>query len=234
MALLHGWGVDGRLMLSTAQGLNRAGFEVLVVDLPGFGSSAPPPEVWCVHDYAKTFINLLDHLQIEQTTVIGHSFGGRIGLVLGSEYPERINRLVLTSAAGVPPRRKLIPTLRLRIFKMTRAVLNHFGGRSVTERMSAWYNQRYGSPDFKQTSGIMRETFKRIIDADLRPFAAQVKVPTLLVWGDRDDDTPLWMGKTLERLIPDAGMVIFSGTGHYAYLERNVEFVRIVTHFLTH
>ncbi|MGQ9910034.1 MAG: alpha/beta fold hydrolase [Candidatus Flexifilum sp.] len=234
VTLLHGWGVDSSLMLSTAQGLSRSGFEMIIPDLPGFGSSASPPHAWSACDYAKIVIHLLDHLDVKRTAVIGHSFGGRIGLILASEYPARVSKLVLTSAAGVPPQRRLIPTVRLRAFKAMRAVANRLGGRRIAEQMSTWYNQRYGSPDFKQTSGIMRETFKRIIGEDLRPFAARISAPTLLIWGDQDEDTPLWMGKTLEQAIPDAGLVTFPGAGHYAYLERNAEFVRIVTHFLTH
>lgn len=232
--LLHGWGVNAALMLTTARSLQQAGISAIVPDLPGFGLSDPPPVTWLVGDYAKLVVRLLDQLGLEQVGLIGHSFGGRLGLILGSDHAARFSRMVLTSAAGVPPRRPLLPTLRLRTYKALRSAITSLGARGLSERMSAWYNRRYGSADFQQTSGVMRETFKQVIAADLRPFAARVSIPTLLIWGDADNDTPLWMGQTLEKLIPDAGLVVFSGAGHYAYLERHAEFIRVAAHFFTH
>lgn len=77
----------------------------------------------------------------------------------------------------------------------------------------------------------MRETFVKVVNQDLLPHAARVQAPTLLFWGDQDEDTPLWMGQTLEKTMPDAGLIVLEGAGHYSYLERLGEFVRVVDHF---
>jgi pimeloyl-ACP methyl ester carboxylesterase len=77
----------------------------------------------------------------------------------------------------------------------------------------------------------MRNTFVKVVNEDLLPYAARIKVPTLLLWGDRDEDTPLWQGQLLEKTIPDAGLVVFEGAGHYSYLDRLGETVRILDHF---
>ena len=77
----------------------------------------------------------------------------------------------------------------------------------------------------------MRETFVKVVNEDLRPYAKRVKPSTLLFWGDKDEDTPLWQGRELENLIPDAGLVVYAGAGHYSYLERLNETVNTVDYF---
>jgi len=72
-------------------------------------------------------------------------------------------------------------------------------------------------------TGVMRQTFVNVVNEDLQSYAGRVRVPTLLLWGDADEDTPLWQGQLLEQLIPDAGLVVYPGAGHYSYLERPVQ-----------
>ena len=78
----------------------------------------------------------------------------------------------------------------------------------------------------------MRGTLVRIVNEDLRSLLPQVRVPVLLIWGDKDTETPLADGQLMERMIPDAGLVVFEGAGHYAYLEQAARFCTIVTVFL--
>ena len=87
---------------------------------------------------------------------------------------------------------------------------------------------RHSSPDYLEADEDMKETFVRIVSQDLRPLLGQVVQPTLLVWGDRDDATPLWMGQEMERGIRDAALVVFEGRGHFAYLEEAGRFAAIV------
>ncbi len=77
----------------------------------------------------------------------------------------------------------------------------------------------------------MRETFVKVVNEDLLPYAAQVKPSTLLFWGDQDMDTPLSQGQLLEKTIPDAGLVVWEGAGHYSYLDRLADTVRVMDHF---
>ncbi|HYO89947.1 MAG TPA: alpha/beta fold hydrolase, partial [Candidatus Limnocylindrales bacterium] len=86
---LHGWGASRQLMTPVAERLAPLGYTVYALDLPGFGETPPPPASWGVNDYAQFVLAALNSLAIEKTHLIGHSFGGRIGLVLGSSAPER-------------------------------------------------------------------------------------------------------------------------------------------------
>ena len=93
--------------------------------------------------------------------------------------------------------------------------------------------QKFGSPDYRALTPEMRKTFNQVISLDLTDRLPLVKAETLLFWGEDDTETPLWMGRKMEELIPDAALIAESGTGHFAYLERAEKFNRIILSFLT-
>jgi len=120
------------------------------------------------------------------------------------------------------PRRIIFTLLRLPLLKRLEAPTRE------------WFRRRFSSPDGStslEKGPVFYETFKRVVNQDLLSYAARITAPTLLIWGDADEDTPLEQAHRLEKTIPNAGLVVFEGAGHYAYLERPVDFVRIVTHF---
>jgi pimeloyl-ACP methyl ester carboxylesterase len=229
--LLHGWGANLQLMVPLAEKLVTAGFSIYAPDLPGFGSSPEPQRAWTVYDYADCVLGFLDALQLDRVFLFGHSFGGRLGLILASRNASRIRKMALSDAAGIRPAQPLTQKLRLHLYRSIRDGLYTVGAKSLADRLRVLYNRRYGSSDFQQVSGIMRETFIRVINEDLLPCAKQVSVSTILFWGDQDMDTPLWMGKMLEQAIPDAGLIVHQGAGHYAYLDRLAETARVMDYF---
>lgn len=232
LVLLHGWGANRMAVMPLAQRLADNGFQTYAPDLPGFGDSAPPPVVWTVFDYVTWVTAYLDSLQLKRVHLFGHSFGGRLGLVLGADYAHRVNKLVLANSAGIRPRLPLAVRARTAVYKRTRRAMEALGLGQVADRLSQSYTTRYGSVDFNATSGVMRSTFVNVIQQDLLSYAARVHCPTLLFWGDADKDTPLWMGQTLQKMIPDAGLIVHQGAGHYSYLDRLADTARIMTHFL--
>jgi pimeloyl-ACP methyl ester carboxylesterase len=227
---LHGWGADSSLMYPIAERLAPLGYRIFMPDLPGFGQTALPTTIWGVSDYVAFVLAYMDMNQLERVLLIGHSFGGRLGLVLGAERTARIRKMALVDSAGVPPKRSLNSRLRLALYKGIRVGLNNIGAKSTAERMSAWYSNRYGSSDYN-SAGALRATFVRVVNEDLLPYAARVACPTLLFWGEKDEDTPLWQGKLLEKTIPDAGLIVYPGAGHYSYLEHSGEFIKVVDYF---
>lgn len=229
--LLHGWGAHIDLMLPLAQKLAAAGYQVYVPDLPGFGKSEAPPVSWSVYDYANFVIEYMDANGLAQVHLVGHSFGGRLGLILGAEQADRLHRLALIDSAGVRPPPSRRGQLRLKIYRQALNVLRRVGLNTQAERLRTWYSNRYGSADYRAVSGVMRETFVRVVNEDLLPYAARVRPATLLFWGDQDEDTPLWQGQLLEKTIPDAGLVVWEGAGHYSYLDRLHDTARVIDHF---
>ena len=231
LLMLHGWGANTDLLRPLAEKLLPLGFQIHMLDLPGFGASEPPSESWTVFDYAQFTTDYLDSQGLEQVNLFGHSFGGRLGLILGSEQPQRINRMALANSAGIRTPPKPMAEFRLRSYRGIRDTLNALGARNLAEQLRLSYNARYGSTDFQQLSGVMRQSFVHIVNQDLADYAQRVSVPTLLFWGDKDEDTPLWQGQKLEKLIPDAGLIVHEGAGHYCYLDRLAETARIMDYF---
>ncbi len=231
--MLHGWGASADLMLPLAKSLAPLGYQCLIPDLPGFGESAPPPEAWDTIQYAELMLAYLDAHSIQRAFLIGHSFGGRISLVLGADHADRVVKMGLFNSAGIPPRRSLSSRVRLTLYKAGRDWLAALGAKSISERLRSWYGNRYGSTDY-QTAGALKETFLKVVNGDLSSYASRVSVPTLLLWGENDADTPLWQAETLKKLIPDAGLITFPDAGHYSYLEKPADSVRILHYFFSH
>lgn len=228
---LHGWGGSVQSFWPVAERLAPSGFQVHLLDMPGFGQSDLPPETWGVMDYMRFVTAYLDEAQIERCGVLGHSFGGRIGLVMAAEKPERVNRMVLANSAGLKTPLSIGQQTRNGLARLVRGSLETLHLEVWRERLQEVYNRRYASADYL-TAGPLRETFLRVIEEDLTLFAERVQAPTILIWGDQDNDTPLWQGRRLEQLIPDAALIVFNGAGHFSYLERLNEYLRIVENFL--
>lgn len=231
--LLHGWRASIDAMWQVALRLVDEGFCVHALDFPGFGQTELPLEAWTVPQYAAWVMRYLDQAGLEKVNLIGHSFGGRVSLVLGAEYPERVEKIVLSNSAGVI----LPPPMKMRFYYAWRGVLLKVlslpGLGGTKERVREALRQRYGSSDYLN-AGELLETFKLVIGQDLREYARRIQAPTLLFWGDQDEETPLGIGQILETEIPDAALILFEGAGHYAYLDDLGQFLQVVTYFFKH
>jgi pimeloyl-ACP methyl ester carboxylesterase len=229
--LLHGWGANIGLVWPLAERLVNLGYKVYVPDMPGFGESDNPPDAWSVHDYVNLVLAYLDYHHLEKVYLFGHSFGGRLSLVLGAEHADRIVKMALADSAGIRGKPSTSGQIRLKTFRLAQNSLRAIGMSKQADNLRDWYTDKYGSADYKAAKGVMRETFVKVVNEDLLPYAARVKPSTLLFWGDQDQDTPLWHGQLLAKTIPDAGLVVWEGAGHYSYLERLADTARVMDHF---
>jgi pimeloyl-ACP methyl ester carboxylesterase len=221
--MLHGWGASLEAVQGIQSGLEGA-FYVVALDLPGFGQSEPPPSVWGSPEYAALVREVVERLGLGRVHLIGHSFGGKVGIYLAARWPELVERLVLVNSAGIRPRRTARYYVKVGAYKAARRLAR---STPLAEPLLA----RFGSTDYRQ-AGRMRPILVRVVNEDIRPLLPRVQAPTLLVWGERDDETPLAGGQLMERLMPDAGLVVFPGAGHYAYADDLPRFCRVVSNFL--
>lgn len=232
--LLHGWGCDGSIFSFIEKGLSGHA-AVLTVDFPGHGQSGEPPQPWGVPEYAGQIKELLASLGISKVRIVAHSFGGRVAIYLASHWPEMVDQLVITGGAGI--RKPLTDTQKKRQarFKRYNRFLNTLKRMkplsALVERWQAALRRRYGSADYNRLNENMRRTFSLVVAQDLYPFLKDIQAPALLVWGSEDTETPLWMGQQMEKAIPDAGLVVFEGRTHFAFIEEWQRFVTIVKQF---
>lgn len=235
--LLHGWGSSAELMRGAGAGLDDTR-RVYNLDLPGHGKTPSPTEPWGVPEYAALVAHFVRERDLAPLPVIGHSNGGRIALFMASDdrYADLLSRLVLVSPSGVTPDRPLSYYLRtgwIKTIKAPFALLpSPLREHGLDWLRSTIFWQIAASSDYQQTSGVMRETFVKTVNFLLDDRLSQVRVPTLLIWGNQDTAVSRRQMETLEREIPDAGLVVLEGAGHYGYLDDPATYSAAVRHFL--
>ena len=229
MVLMHGWGCEIKTVASIARIL-EPGMRVINVDLPGHGKSDEPKEIWGVVEYTSLIEKFISVLGLKDVSLIGHSFGGRIGLLLSSRN-DYVRKLVLVDAAGIRPRRKPKYYMKVYSYKFMKHMLPLVFGKKRGSLLLEKYRGKAGSADYRNSTPVMRGIMSRCVNQDLKWCMPDIKAPTLLIWGADDTATPLSDAKTMEKLIPDAGLVSFEGCGHYSFLDNPGGFRAVLREF---
>lgn len=230
VVVLHGWGASIETVLSIVRALQGIA-EVHALDLPGFGESEAPHVPWGVDDYRRFLSSFMDAVGINSpAALIGHSNGGRVAIAMAAAQPQRVSRMILIDSAGIKPKRGFTYYRKVAMAKVGKHAARLLGapGRRLRDLLVG----RAASADYAAASPQMRPTLVRLVNSDLRDLMPQVKVPTLLIWGDQDTATPLGDAHVMEHLIPDAGLVVFEGAGHFSYLDQPRQFAMIAQHFI--
>lgn len=226
--LLHGWGCSHEIF-SHIQSTLAQGYKVFNFDFPGFGASQEPREVWGTEEYTQMIENFTREHNIENPSLVGHSFGGRISIIYASR--NNTNRVVLVDAAGIKPKRPLKYYYKVYTFKLLKWMCKTFLPRKKADAIIEKRRKGAGSSDYNNASPMMRAILSKVVNEDLTPLLSKIKSPTLLFWGNMDTATPLSDAKTMERLIPDAGLVVAHGTGHFSFLENQGLFTQVMKNF---
>jgi pimeloyl-ACP methyl ester carboxylesterase len=229
--LLHGWGTDSSSMRSVLK-LVRDGLpgRAIAPDFPGFGFSDHPTEAWDVSRYEAFVLKFIDMLELPQVAIVAHSFGGRVAIKFAAHHPDRLSCLVLVDSAGILPKRDFGWHLRVGLAKTVKKVNQQAPGASKAlglDKVAA----RQGSEDYRN-AGDMRATFVKVVNEDLRQLLPSIHCPTLLVWGEKDDATPVADGDLMQHWIPGSRLEVLRGVGHFSYAEAFPEFSQLLIPFL--
>jgi pimeloyl-ACP methyl ester carboxylesterase len=221
---------------------------VVVPDLPGFGASPVPPWEPTIEAYARLLSDFCDQLEIGRCALVGNSMGGFVAAEEAIADPDRVDRLVLVSAAGISHARmaKAPATTAARFaaaaapyaFKyreqaLTRPVLRHYALRGVFYKPTAlrpeivWENLHAGL-----NAPGMLAAVEGLVGYDFTDRLPEIEVPTLIVWGRQDRVVPPADGEEFERLIPDSRRVVFDRCGHVPQLEKPARFNALLEEFL--
>lgn len=236
LLILHGWGSSKQVMMPLAQQLAEKR-NCFVLDLPGFGNSSIPHEPWNVDDYADLIAQFIQDQEFKSVDLLVHSFGGRIALKLCSrpQNKDRINKVLITGGAGMKPKRGWKYYLKKYTAKMLKAPFKILPSglqeKALQKLRQTPVWKALGSSDYSKLDGVMRETFVRTVTEYLEPCLPNIPHEVLLLWGENDEAAPLYQAERMEQGIENAALVVIDHAGHYAFLDRPLQFVRIAKAF---
>lgn len=214
IVFLHGWGGSTQSFKFMLKYLDFD-YRAIFIDFPPFGCSCEPSGVLTIFDYADMVKEILIKEGIKNPILVGHSFGGRVAIILASK--NNFRGLVLTSSAGIKVKHK--PSYYFKVYKYK--FLKMLG-----------LNPRGGSKDYLVLSTIMQKTFVNIVNTNLEKYAINITVPTLIFWGDKDKETPIYMAKKLHKLIKNSNLFVVKNSGHFAYMENKELFSSRLNDFI--
>ena len=228
VVVLHGWGGRIESMWPVVECLATS-WRVIAVDLPGFGESPVPSGVWGTADYAHFITDLMTELEVARAHFVGHSFGAKTSLYIAASSADRVDKLVIVGSSGLTS----APTMKVRTKRLVSKSARLVGKLgSPGEKVREAVYRRIASQDYRD-AGPMRPTMVKVVNEDIGHLLPRVGASTLLVWGTEDDAVPVTHARRMEGLIPDSGLVLFEGAGHFAYLDDPDRFCRIARHFFT-
>ncbi len=195
-------------------------FDVHALDLKGFGENKPMEKPYCLDDYVDEVKKYISDNNLKSPHVLGHSFGCRIIIKALAEDPTLFDKVVLTGAAGLKPKNTFKKTIKKLTFNFLKVFLKK-------EKLYKFY-----SSDYRALDPIMKESFKLIVNEHLDDKACLIKNQTLLIFGDCDNQTPLYMARRLNDKIKNSKLVIIPNAGHFCFLDKPMRFNMEVKEFL--
>ena len=239
LLLLHGWGANIDLFAQIFD-FTASSYRVCAFDMPGFGKSDEPAEPFSLDDYVDFVADFLKKVYPDEKEVIllGHSHGGRVILRMlsrmwdGEVFSFTVPKVILTDSAGIRRERTKEQEERTKRYKTYKKIIEKSGIAKLDPKAIDRLQKKFGSADYAAASPVMRASMVKVVNEDLSDQLPKIKTPALLIWGSADTDTPLSDGKKMEELMPEAGLAVIEGAGHYSFLEQPVWYNRILGSFL--
>lgn len=222
---LHGWGADHQIWQPLLPHLSPLPFQLLILDLPGFGQSVPLPKPFTLADYTQVAAAFAKELELSHLTLVGHSFGGKIAISYALNHP--LKKLVLIDGAGIK-RRGFKTRILLNAARSFR--LLDLKPLNLLRRRAAPYFQ---AKDYRQISNAdLRDTFRLTVEEDLRNKIKNINTPTLLIWGGEDTETPLRDAAIMKKEIKKSILKIIPESGHFPFLDHPEVVAKLIVEFL--
>lgn len=226
VVLLHGWGVSKEVWENVYTFLIGKNFSCLKLDFPGFGGTSTPKVAWSVDNYANFIVEFFRKLNITKVILVGHSFGGRVSLVVAATYPNLVNKLVLVDSAGIKtgtPFKKVLSVA-------SKFVKPLFRFRFTNPLRKKIY-RGIGAEDYVATPEL-NKTFVKVIGEDLTRYLPKIQQLTKILWGKNDIITPVSYAETFKKGIKNSSVVIFENAGHYCFIDKPEKFYKELLSFI--
>ena len=220
IVLLHGWGQNIQMMQGIGDNFQKTN-RIIIIDLPGFGKSEEPKYAWSLDEYVLFLEQFLNKLEVSNPIVIGHSFGGKIGLLYSSK--NKVSKLVCLASPFKQNIKK--DSMKTKLLKTAKKI-------PVLNKLEGFAKKHIGSTDYRNSSDMMRQIMVNHVNYDITDKVKKIKCPTLLIWGTMDQAVDIMDAYELEKLIDNCGLVTYEGCTHYAYLERFDQTIRVLRSFI--
>lgn len=213
----HGWGRTHHDFIQIAESIAPIANSILL-DLPGFGETPRPEQAWGSAEYADHVKEFLDQQNCGPVIWVGHSFGGRVGLRLAVRHAESLAALVLVSSAGIPVQRSFVHKAKSRLQRQRFQLAKK---RAKNQDEITQLEKQFGSADYIHSAEIgLRDVFLKVIAEDQSADVVNIKIPTRMIFGALDFETPVSIGQRLEQLIPQSKLVVCPHFNHFDILSR--------------
>lgn len=229
LVFLHGWG-DTSLTFSKMIENLQDKYLVYSLDLPGFGGSQAPESAWGLEDYADFVDAWASKVSIKDVyAIVGHSYGGALALTALGKKSIKAHKLILIASAGIRNQRTLRKKILKASAKLARLPMFLLPQASRQKLRSRFYKS-IGSDMLLVPH--MELTYKRIIGQDVQAVAKAIDLPTLLIYGSKDRETPPRDGRILNQIIQGSRLEIIEGSAHFVHQENTTELTNLVLDFL--
>jgi len=212
VVFLHGWQQDKKSLTPLVPYLYKK-YRLYFLDLPGFGKSAYPGDDFTSRDYAREVVDWMAEKKLRKPFLVGHSFGGKVASLVAAEQPKLISGLILISSAGLPEKKLFYPVSRL-----------------VPQRVKKMAAPLLASSDYKN-AGKMLPVFKNVVKEDLLVVWPKIRIPTLVIWGEKDEELPVDQAFTIHNLIKGSLLKIVEG-GHFPFSQQPELIANLIADFI--
>ncbi len=216
----------------------RDDYHVLAPDLPGHGKSGKPEDFdYSVPSFAKVIIALMDERGIQKATIVGNSLGGAIAAYIAVQYPDRVDKLVLSDSAGlgVSPLLKAVAPLATpyaaRLMGVTSA--RQYPGTSPKQKARADFSASFRNTEEEPPYLVaVVKSLRQVSKFNIEKSLGQIKAPTLIIWGDNDSTVPVKNARVFNDLIAGSALYMVKEGGHTPNMQLPQEFDCAVKNFL--
>lgn len=221
---LHGWGGSKESFYLVKNHIANY-CSMVFVSFSGFGLSPEPQKSYTVNDYKEELLELIVKIaKGKKVMLVCHSFGARVAAKLACQT-SLISKIMIVDGAGIKPKRGIKYFFKVHKYKsLKKKVAQGKADKSELEK--------YGSSDYKALSKVMKQTFINVVNEDLKSCYKQISCPVLLMWGEKDKDTPLYMAKKIKRCVKGSELIVIKDAGHFSYLDDKLTFIEVLKEFI--
>jgi len=210
LLILHGWGSNSERWQKVGELLAEKGLKVIIPDMPGFGLSETPKIAWNFNGYVSWVEEFAKILNLTNFDLLGHSFGGAIAVKVAVNSPQKVNKLFLVASACL--RKKTVSKNFLSKISKIVKVFSFLPFYVLARK--AFYKFIIRKSDYTYTQGTMKETYLKVISEDLSYCLSFIKAPTTIIWGNKDESTPIENAHFINKKIRNSKLIVIPGADH--------------------